>query len=492
MGIGGMHNTFFSLLDIRSKEVDSLLCVGIDPHPQDLKSEDPNQLLEFCLRLVEATHQSALVFKPNIAFFEVYGPEGMAVLRKVIAAVPEGIPVILDAKRGDISSTAEAYARAVFKTLGAGAVTVNPYLGRDAIEPFLTDPVHGVFLLCKTSNPGSGDLQDLEVNGRWFGEQPGPFGPVKYRLYEKVALLAQELNSRQNLGLVVGATHPDQLKRVRELAPDLWFLAPGIGAQGGDLEAALQAGLRQDGSGLLVNASRSLSRAEDPNKAASDLKDEINRTRKKVLSTRKNETSTAIPLSMARLADGLLEAGCVKFGQFKLKSGLVSPIYIDLRLLVSHPRLLEQAASLYLPILGRIKFNRLAALPYAALPIAAAISLQSGWAMIYPRKEVKSYGTKAEIEGEFSSGETVVVIDDLATTGGSKFEAVEKLTGAGLQVKDVVVLIDRQSGAGEALSKVGIRLSAVFTLTQLLDHWEANGNVDVEKIQQTREFLKGA
>ncbi|MGA2504381.1 MAG: orotate phosphoribosyltransferase [Anaerolineales bacterium] len=190
------------------------------------------------------------------------------------------------------------------------------------------------------------------------------------------------------------------------------------------------------------------------------------------------------------LADALLEAGCVKFGEFTLKSGLKSPIYIDLRQVISHPKLLEQIGSAYLPILKELEFKRIAGLPYAAIPIATAISLQGGYPMIYPRKEVKVYGTKAEIEGEFHTGETVVVIDDLATTGGSKFEAIEKLTAAGLKVKDVVVLIDRQSGAKEALEQAGFRLHAVLTISELLNYWEMMGKVSEEKIMETRRFLE--
>jgi uridine monophosphate synthetase len=193
--------------------------------------------------------------------------------------------------------------------------------------------------------------------------------------------------------------------------------------------------------------------------------------------------------TIALLADELLEAGCIKFGEFTLKSGLKSPIYIDLRQIITYPKLLEQVGAAYLPILKKLEFQRIAGLPYAAIPIATAISLQGGYPMIYPRKEVKEYGTKAEIEGEYHAGETVVVIDDLVTTGGSKFEAIEKLTGAGLIVRDVVVLIDRQSGAKEALEKAGFHLRAVLTITNLLDYWEKMGKVDAEKIRQTRKFL---
>ena len=195
-------------------------------------------------------------------------------------------------------------------------------------------------------------------------------------------------------------------------------------------------------------------------------------------------------LRISTLAAGLLSAGCIKFGEFTLKSGLKSPIYIDLRQIITYPDLLEQVGAAYLPLLKALKFDRIAALPYAAIPIATAISLQGHYPMIYPRKEVKSYGTKAEIEGEYHAGETAVVIDDLATTGGSKFEAIEKLTSAGLIVKDVVVLVDRQSGAKESLAVAGYDLHAVLTITQLLDYWEITGKVDKDQIAATRDFLR--
>ncbi|MEW5831124.1 MAG: orotate phosphoribosyltransferase [Chloroflexota bacterium] len=192
---------------------------------------------------------------------------------------------------------------------------------------------------------------------------------------------------------------------------------------------------------------------------------------------------------LSALSDGLLSAGCIKFGEFTLKSGLKSPIYIDLRRIISHPKLLAEVARAYLPLLSNLQFSRIAGLPYAAIPIATAISLAGDYPMIYPRKEAKAYGTKAEIEGEYQAGETVVVIDDLATTGGSKFEAIEKLTGAGLAVKDVVVLVDRQSGAKESLAEAGYTLHAVLTIGQLLDYWEENGKVEKGKIAATRKFL---
>ncbi|MBE3067787.1 MAG: orotate phosphoribosyltransferase, partial [Chloroflexi bacterium] len=341
-----------------------------------------------------------------------------------------------------------------------------------------------VFLLCKTSNPGAADLQDLPVTVGARHVVP---------LHQHIAHLAQTWNTGDNIGIVVGATQPEALTRVRAAAPNLWFLVPGVGAQGGDLETALRSGLRADGKGMLINVSRGISRAENPAKAAAELRDEMVNIGYSLFERRKSFPRSPISnaeLQIAALADGLLEAGCVKFGEFSLKSGLKSPIYIDLRQIITYPKLLEQVGAAYLPILEKLEFQRMAGLPYAAIPIATAISLQGDYPMIYPRKEVKDYGTKAEIEGEYRAGETVVVIDDLATTGGSKFEAIEKLTGAGLVVKDVVVLIDRQSGAKESLEQAGFHLHAVLTITQLLDYWENTGRVDKEKLTATRAFLK--
>jgi len=512
-----MTLSFFENLEARARQTGSLLCVGLDPHPADLAENTPDAAhprqgaeaaLNFCLRLIEATAPVALAYKPNAAFFEAFGPPGWAALQQVIAAVPPGIPVVLDAKRGDIASTAEAYARAAFETLGAHALTASPYLGRDSLEPLLRDPTRGVFMLCKTSNPGSADLQDLELaspQGRTLRMPHPPASPHPQGvsgasgeprlLYERVAQLAVEWNAHGNLGLVVGATHPAALERVRALAPDLWILAPGVGAQGGDLRAALRAGLRADGLGLLLPVSRAISRAADPAQAARALVAEINSARDELqtavssISFSPGEKGVGDEGFPSALADGLLAAGCVRFGQFTLKSGLVSPIYIDLRRLGSHPALLAQVAAAYRPLLAGLPCDRLAALPYAALPIAAAISLQDGRPFIYPRKEAKEYGTRVEIEGEFRPGETAVVIDDLATTGESKFEAIQKLTAAGLTVRDVVVLVDRQSGAAQALSAAGLRLHAVFTLSALLDYWQRAGSIPAEQIAAARAFL---
>jgi orotidine 5'-phosphate decarboxylase subfamily 2 len=272
-----MMETFFSFLEKRVDDCASILCIGLDPHVHDLKEPSAASARDFCLNLVKQTARYAAAFKPNAAFFEVFGAEGWTALKQVIEAINEEsqrlgsrIPIILDAKRGDIASTAEAYAKSAFETLGVDCITLNPYLGKDSIEPFIQISEKGVFLLCKTSNPGASDLQDLTL------ESGDP-------LHIYVAKLAQTWNTKNNIGLVVGATHPQIMSDIRAAVPDMWFLAPGIGAQGGELELALKSGLRKDGKGMLINVSRSIARAGKPSVAAAELRDEILTVREQIL-----------------------------------------------------------------------------------------------------------------------------------------------------------------------------------------------------------------
>jgi uridine monophosphate synthetase len=289
--------SFFTFLEKRVDDCSSLLCIGLDPHVNDLSAPTAASALDFCLNLVKQTSRYAAAFKPNAAFFEVFGADGWTALKDVIAAIQEEsnrmgsmIPVILDAKRGDIASTAEAYARSAFENLGAHCITLSPYLGKDSIDPFIQKSEKGVFLLCKTSNPGSGDLQDLMVT---LDDRPSTMeensssivhGPSSVPVYEHVAKLAQQWNTKNNIGLVVGATHVEATKRVRAAAPDLWFLAPGVGAQGGELESALKAGLRKDGKGMLIPVSRGIARAEKPGLAAAELRDQILQIKSELIS----------------------------------------------------------------------------------------------------------------------------------------------------------------------------------------------------------------
>ena len=244
-----------------SRKNESWLCIGLDPDPELMPEAD---ILQFNKAVIEATSDLVCAYKPNLAFYEALGAEGPATLEKTVRHVPDHVPVIGDAKRGDIGSTARAYARALFSVLGFDAVTVNPYLGHDSLEPFISYRDKGVFILCRTSNKGATDFQDLITGG--------------LPLYEAVARKAVEWNTHGNVGLVVGATYPEQLKRVRSICPEMPVLIPGIGAQGGDLASAVSYGVDAQGEKAIINVSRQIlyaSKGKDFAQAARSIADKI-------------------------------------------------------------------------------------------------------------------------------------------------------------------------------------------------------------------------
>ena len=244
--------TFLDMLRDAATQNNSMLCVGLDPEPTRFPAGmqgDPHKIYDFCAAIVDATADLVCAFKPQIAYFAAHGAEDQLerLMQHMRANAPR-VPVILDAKRGDIGSTAEQYAREAFERYGADAVTLSPFMGFDSVEPYLKYAGKGAFLLCRTSNPGGDDLQ----NQRLAGEAGQP------RLYEHVARLAQgPWNRNGQLGLVVGATYPAEIERVRALAPTVPLLIPGVGAQGGDALATVRAGWRPDGP-IIVNSSRAI------------------------------------------------------------------------------------------------------------------------------------------------------------------------------------------------------------------------------------------
>jgi orotidine-5'-phosphate decarboxylase len=273
--------TFIASLNAAWQKNNSLLCVGLDPDPAKFPAhlkDSPDAVFEFCSAIADATADLVCCFKPQIAYFAAQRAEDQleALIAHIHAKHP-GIPVILDAKRGDIGSTAEQYAVEVFERYRADAITVNPYMGRDSVAPYLAYADKGVILLCRTSNPGGSDLQFLDVGT--------PEKPAK--LYEHVArIVATEWNTTGQCALVVGATFPGEIARVREIVGDMPLLVPGIGAQGGDVEATLNAGRTVAGTGLMINSSRAIlyaGKGEDfaaaARRAAIDTRDTINRYR---------------------------------------------------------------------------------------------------------------------------------------------------------------------------------------------------------------------
>ena len=275
--------TFIDKLRARWQQADSLVCVGLDPDPAkfpDAFVDDEDALFSFCRDIVDATAGYACAFKPQIAYFAAHNG-GEAALQRLVAHIngahPD-VPVILDAKRGDIGSTAAQYAVEAFERYGADAVTLNPYMGRDSADPFLQYNDRGCVFLCHTSNPGARDFQELTVSDGSGGGEP---------LYQRIArTIAGEWNADGNCALVVGATFPEELKVIRGIVGDMPLLIPGIGAQGGDIEAVVRNGRTADGTGLVINSSRGIlyassgaGYAEAAADAARDLRDAINRFR---------------------------------------------------------------------------------------------------------------------------------------------------------------------------------------------------------------------
>ena len=276
-GTEGLPAVFAEKLRAAAQGNNSYLCVGLDPDPELLPHPHVPSFLQ---EIVDATKDLVCAYKPNIAFFEAMGTGGMQTLLESLRSVPKHIPIIVDAKRGDIGNTARFYARTLFEIYKFDAATVNPYGGRDAVEPFARYTDKGIFVWCRSSNPGAADLQDLRLeDGRL--------------VYEEIAMRAREWNVNSNIGLVAGATWPEQIERVRDICPDMTLLVPGIGAQEGDLEAAVQAAMDERGENFIINISRGVLYAGNGDdyaaaarKAAQKLRNRINLMREAALARR--------------------------------------------------------------------------------------------------------------------------------------------------------------------------------------------------------------
>lgn len=454
---------------------ETLLCVGLDPQ-MDIPFEDDVEsiIFNFNKNIIEQTIQYAACYKPNIAFYEQFGPEGVAALKKSMDLIPSDTPVIIDSKRGDIGNTATAYAKSIFGDYNADATTLSPYLGKESILPFLEYSGKGLFVLCRTSNPGSDMFQNQDVI-----DKTG----VRESYYIK---LAREIGSwSPDIGLVVAGNNPEALKAVRSVCPETWILAPGIGAQGGTVEAAIQNGMGKDGHNILLNVSRGISSAPVPGKAAKEIRDQINDARQKhhfFMADREEEKKK-------NLIKDIINEGCFKIGKFTLKSGLESPFYLDLRKLISNPDLLYRSSEAYSSLMKGLDFKRIAGIPFAAISTATCISLQLQKPLVFPRLQKKAHGTGNSVEGNYEKGEKVILVDDLITTGKSKIEALEILKEAGLEVTDLVVLVERGVQGRKDMEDAGINLHSYLKIEDFLTVCLEMELIDDTKLEEINQFI---
>jgi uridine monophosphate synthetase len=399
----------------------------------------------------------------------------MELLHRTLTAIPSHIPIILDAKHGDLN-TSTIFARTVFEQWQVDAVTLTPYSGQDHVAPFLIYPGKAVFVLCCTSNQGAIALQQYPTS-----DSP---------LYLQVVKEAKNWGTPEELALEVGTTNADVLARIRAVAPERLILVRSIWAESGcDLTQILAAGLDTNGQGLLIPVPLEMLVSEQPAEPIQSLREEINQTRSQII---QNDSVCELWTPDICLLDQhphqdlilqLYDLDCILFGDFVQASGATFPYYIDLRKIISNPQIFHQVLKAYADILKNLKFDRIAGIPYGSLPTATGLALRLHQPMIFPRKEVKAHGTRRLIEGNFHPGETVVVVDDILISGKSVMEGAAKLETAGLKVEDIVVFMDHEQGVKDKLEANGYRAHSVLTISEVTDTLYRAGRIDQEQFE---------
>jgi uridine monophosphate synthetase len=457
--------TFAEKLDAAIGRNNSLLCLGLDPNLEMLpRRTNPAtssipELASWLKTIVDRTKNLVCAYKPTLGFYLALGAEGLDLLTEILRYIPTNIPIILDAKHGDLN-TASQLASTVFQQWQVDAITVNPYVGQEGVTPFLLYTDRAVFVLTHTSNASAEAIQSY----------PNPEAP----LYLSVVETVQTWGSSDRLGLEVGTTDPAVLSQVRARAPERTILARSIWSESTDLQSILAAGLNCAGTGLLLPVPQDwLGQIDTLESKVADLHQEIADFRSQLsqgASTCNLWQPEPLQQSLTptqELIVRLYDIGCLLFGSYVQASGAVFPYYIDLRRIISDPQLFHQVLSAYAIEIEPLKFDRIAGIPYGSLPTATGLSLKLNRPMIYPRKEVKAHGTRRLVEGYFEVGETILVVDDVLITGKSILEGIEKLESSGLRVTDLVVLIDHEGGVRAKMQDRGYQAHAVFTLSEI-------------------------
>ncbi|MFB8788148.1 MAG: bifunctional orotidine-5'-phosphate decarboxylase/orotate phosphoribosyltransferase [Potamolinea sp.] len=476
---------FFEKLNAAIAQNQSLLFIGLDPNPEMLPSRfcqhksNIDNLWDWLQYQISQTADLVCAYKPTFGFYKALGAPGMELLHNTLKAIPAHIPIILDAKHGDLN-TSTIFAKTIFEEWQVDAVTLSPYSGQDHIAPFLVYPGKAVFVLCCTSNQGAIALQHYSTN-----DSP---------LYLRVVEEAKNWGTPEQLALEVGSTNPDIFARIRKAAPERLILARSIWSEGGgDLTQILTAGLNNNGDGLLIPVPLEMLVSENPAEQIQPLREAVNLVRNQVIS----EGSTCdlwiadvCFLNQHPYQDLILQLydiGCILFGNFVQASGATFPYYIDLRKIISNPQIFHQILNAYADILKDLKFDRIAGIPYGSLPTATGLALRLNYPMIFPRKEVKAHGTRRVIEGNFQPGETIVVVDDILISGKSVMEGAEKIKSAGLNVEDIVVFMDHEQGVKDRLKANGYRAHSVLTISEITETLYQAGRINDEQFQAFAE-----
>lgn len=476
---------FFEKLNAAIAQNQSLLFVGLDPNAEMLPScfcqhnSNIDNLWDWLQYQINKTADLVCAYKPTFGFYKALGTPGMELLHKTLKAIPDNIPIILDAKHGDLN-TSTIFAKTIFEEWQVDAVTLSPYSGQDHVAPFLVYPGKAVFVLCSTSNQGAIALQ----------QYPTTESPFYLRVVEE----AKNWGTPEQLALEVGSTNPDIFARIRKAAPERLILARSIWAEGGsDLTQIFTAGLNNNGDGLLIPVPLEMLVNDNPEKQIQPLREAVNLVRNQVISqgsTCDLWVADVCFLNQHPYQDLILQLydiGCILFGNFVQASGATFPYYIDLRKIISNPQIFHQILNAYADILKELKFDRIAGIPYGSLPTATGLALRLNYPMIFPRKEVKAHGTRRVIEGNFQQGETIVVVDDILISGKSVMEGADKIKSAGLNVEDIVVFMDHEQGVKDRLKANGYRAHSVLTISEITETLYQAGRINDEQFQAFAE-----
>jgi uridine monophosphate synthetase len=471
-----MAHNFFEKLTATIECNQSLLAVGLDPNPEMIPPsyDSQTQLQQFEQWLnfiVEETVDRVCAYKPTLGFYQALGAPGLELLDRILAKIPDTIPIILDAKHGDLN-TSSAIARLAFNQWRVDAITLNPYAGQDEVAPFLMYPDKAAFVLCRTSNPAEA-LQDY----------PSPESPFYLQVVKEV----RNWGTPEQLGLEVGTTSAKILAKVRAIAPERLILVRSIWGAGDEIDRAIESGLDRNGSGLLVPVPQDLLASPNLATRVCDINQTINQTRDRVREENAScelwmpNVCTLKPHPHQDLILQLFDLGCILFGEYVQASGETFSYYIDLRKVISNPQVFHKMLNAYAEILQELTFDRIAGIPYGSLPTATGLALRLNHPMIFPRKEVKAHGTRRLVEGNFHPGDKVVVVDDILISGKSAIEGADKLRSVGLHVEDIVVFIDHGRGVKERLQAQGYRAHCVLNLDDITDTLARTGRITAEQ-----------